>query len=512
LLRDDGILTLDDPLVRLVPEASGLIYPTRDTSAITLRQLLTHRSGLPGRSSSKAHSESDVLRALDGFSLESAPGTTFRYSNLGYSLLAIAAGRAAQAPFRDVASKRLFSPMGMTSTVWERQSLDASRFATGYFVKEDAEPRVVEESKLGAEDGAGGLYSSVRDMALYIAAQLDAYPPRSDAETGPVRRSTLREAHASGYPTGLQVALAPAPAKGESLVHAAADTYAFGWEANESCDFDDLVGHDGIVPGYVADIEFLRERGVGIVWLANGSPGDPSTVSRRILLALKRTGALSKRSQLVPPAFQTAMKKLLVVYNAWDEAAYRAMLSPNRGGIGGPTGETLAVEKEELAGYQQRHGRCSGFSLGEVRTSRDAEFKLICERGSFEMLITVSPDGFIEGFAGTSHDVPLPKEIRAAVERVVGLIRRWDEAIYKKYLAKIKTTHDETAAAFAKLRAVHGACFVKSSTIVGFDREIVLECERGGGLSLTLDMDKNRPELISSYAFAEAQEGTCPVR
>jgi CubicO group peptidase (beta-lactamase class C family) len=44
-LRDAGMLSLEDPLTRFLPEASGLIYPTHDASAITLRQLLTHTSG-----------------------------------------------------------------------------------------------------------------------------------------------------------------------------------------------------------------------------------------------------------------------------------------------------------------------------------------------------------------------------------------------------------------------------------------------------------------------------------
>jgi CubicO group peptidase (beta-lactamase class C family) len=42
---------------------------------------------------------------------------------------------------------------------------------------------------------AGGLYASLRDYARYVAFQMAAYPPRDDAESGPVRRSTLREMH-----------------------------------------------------------------------------------------------------------------------------------------------------------------------------------------------------------------------------------------------------------------------------------------------------------------------------
>src|SRR5581483_5405684 len=47
-LRDEGRVSLDDPLVKWVPEASGIVYPTRDAPPITIRHLLQHTAGLPG--------------------------------------------------------------------------------------------------------------------------------------------------------------------------------------------------------------------------------------------------------------------------------------------------------------------------------------------------------------------------------------------------------------------------------------------------------------------------------
>src|SRR5258706_10887055 len=46
-LRDDGVLGLDDPLARWIPEAGKIVYPTRDARPIVLRQLAQHTSGLP---------------------------------------------------------------------------------------------------------------------------------------------------------------------------------------------------------------------------------------------------------------------------------------------------------------------------------------------------------------------------------------------------------------------------------------------------------------------------------
>jgi len=62
------------------------------------------------------------------------------------------------------------------------------------------------------------------------------------------------------------------------------------------------------------------------------------------------------------------------------------------------------------------------------------------------------------------------------------------------------------------LRSAHGACLVKSSTMLSSDRSIVLACERGGDLALVLDVDKKDSNAVSSYGFSGVSEGTCPLR
>jgi CubicO group peptidase (beta-lactamase class C family) len=507
-LRDDGALALDDTLTSFVPEASRFVYPTRDAPPITLRQLLTHTSGLPrtgNLTDPKATSESDIMKALSGQALENVPGTTFVYSNLGFGLLGIAAGRAAHASLREVMGRRILVPLGMTATTWDRAAVTDGRLATGYEIVPPGEARPAEDPQLGATEGAGGLYSSVRDLARYLAAQLDAYPPRNAAETGPVRRSTVRESHSTGFHSGLSVSLAEAPKKGDTLVRASAESYGFGWASAHTCDFDDLVWHNGSIKGYTADIRFLRQRGVGVVTLANLTPGNPSAVSQRVLLALKRTGGLSKRSSPISPAFEPAMKKLLDVYNTWDETHYKAMLRAGRAPV--------SNEKEELLGYKLFHGACKGFSPIEARTPLDAKFNLDCERGPFEMRVILwQADGLIDGFMGTTRDAPIPKPVRLVVEQVTQLIGKWDDGIFKRHLANAHRARDATAASFEALRAVHGACKLKSSTVEVFDRTFVLSCERGGDLTLALEVDKKDPNAVTSYAFRTTNDELCPVR
>jgi hypothetical protein len=125
----------------------------------------------------------------------------------------------------------------------------------------------------------------------------------------------------------------------------------------------------------------------------------------------------------------------------------------------------------------------------------------------------MSSDGkFIDGFVGISRDASISKELRTVAERVAGLVRRWNDGVYKNHLSHAKKTRDEAAVAFETLRSVHGACSFRSSTMTFVDRIIELDCERGGDMSLTLEVDAKDPMQVVHYKFGGASEATCPVR
>ncbi len=199
------------------------------------------------------------------------------------------------------------------------------------------------------------------------------------------------------------------------------------------------------------------------------------------------------------------MKKLLLVYNYWDEAEYHAMLRAGR--------RAVSNEREELAGYKELHGACHGYAPLEARTPLDATFKMDCERGPFEMRVSLWPDdGLIDGFVGVSRNAPAPKDLRLAAERLTGLIRTWDARAFTRYRAPTKKQKAEAQTEFDALRSAHGACTVKSSIVEGFDRSFALECERGGDLSLVLELTKKDPSQIGGYSFRSPRDATCPVR
>src|SRR6185436_2285083 len=109
-------------------------------------------------------------------------------------------------------------------------------------------PKPVAPWIFGVSEGAGGIRSTLRDMARYAAFQLAAYPPRNAPE-GAIRRSSVREAHESALPSGVGVDLRPAAAPGEPMVSLHANAYGFGWGVEQTCEPERFVGHNGAVAG-----------------------------------------------------------------------------------------------------------------------------------------------------------------------------------------------------------------------------------------------------------------------
>lgn len=121
-LKEKGKLKLDDPFIKHFPD-----FPFH---SITIRQLLSHTSGLPdmeavldslvNKMPDKIFTNTDVLPALKIYaahhSLLFQPGESWRYSNVGFQLLAILVEKISKEPFALYASKHIFQPAGMTNS------------------------------------------------------------------------------------------------------------------------------------------------------------------------------------------------------------------------------------------------------------------------------------------------------------------------------------------------------------------------------------------------------------
>ena len=183
-LRDRGLLSLDDPLVRHLPEFAAVRAHPGRVEDVTLRRLLSHRSGLVSEGpfaywDTRQFPElEEVLAALPRTEVVLAPDAGAKYSNLAFALLGEVVSRLAGQPFPDYARGHLFEPLGMDSSSFLPREDLLARMATGY------EPHPFEDRPQPAGHtparglaAAAGLYTTVADLARWLALQLTAAPP-----------------------------------------------------------------------------------------------------------------------------------------------------------------------------------------------------------------------------------------------------------------------------------------------------------------------------------------------
>jgi CubicO group peptidase (beta-lactamase class C family) len=287
MLRDEGAVALDDEAVRYVPALAGVRPPTQDAAPLTIRTLLTMTGGLPtddpwgDRQQGLPDADFDTLLA-GGLSFAWSPGTAFEYSNLGYAILGRVVAAASGEPYREVITRRLVEPLGMTSTVFEASQVPPQRLAIGH-VRRAGGWEPVPFDPYGAFAPMGGILSSVRDLARWVGEYTDAFPPRDDPDGGhPLRRSSRREQQQPTRPYLLQLGWTAVDVP--PVLRAA--HYGLGLAVETHPRFGAVVGHSGGYPGFGSHMRWHPASGLGVVVLGNATYAPAFLLTERILDAL----------------------------------------------------------------------------------------------------------------------------------------------------------------------------------------------------------------------------------
>jgi CubicO group peptidase (beta-lactamase class C family) len=102
-----------------------------------------------------------------------APGTSYRYSNGGYAMLALIVQKASGMTFQDFLRERIFQPLGMNGTLaYVQEGPPVPHRAFGYSEENGRWVRT-DQSMTSSVLGDGGIYSSIDDMARWDAALYD---------------------------------------------------------------------------------------------------------------------------------------------------------------------------------------------------------------------------------------------------------------------------------------------------------------------------------------------------
>jgi len=407
-LRDEGALSLDDPAERYVPELAGLAYPTADSPRLTIRHLLSHASGFPednpwGDQQLAITDEAMSTLMTQGIPFSNPPGIAYEYSNFGFAILGRIVSRVSGVPYRDYVAERLLAPLDMTSTTLEADAVAPSRLALGYRWEDETwklEPALAD----GAFGSMGGMLTSMRDLARYVAFMMSAFPPRDEVEAGPVRRASLREMQ---QPWRARPATVSRGADGGVQLSNLA--YAFGLRTTQTCILPAIVGHAGGLPGYGSLMLWLPEYGVGILAAGNLTYTGWGPRFDAAFEALGRAGGLAPRVPQPSPALVDLRAKVSGLVQRWDDGVADEIAAGNL-----YLDQSKERRRADFEAMRVKHGVCEAGEDFDVENALRGAWTMACERGVVRAAITLSPTippkvqfVSLQSFA-RAEDVPRP--------------------------------------------------------------------------------------------------------
>lgn len=247
-LSQDGLLDVGDPLAEHLPGVGA------EKQGIKIEHLLTHTSGLPdvlGPDDAPLTRDAFVRDAL-GSALLSEPGTTYLYSNVGYSLLTAVIEEVSGQDYEAYLAEHLFAPAGMTSTGYVLPDWSEAHVAVEYDA--DGRPQGTPLDHPWAEDGPywnlrgnGGLLSTPREMFRWHVAL------RGDTVLSDDAKRKLFEPRVREEPD---------------------DTYyAYGWVADDRDD-PRILWHNGGNGRAYGEIGRHPAGDIFVFWVANRATGD----------------------------------------------------------------------------------------------------------------------------------------------------------------------------------------------------------------------------------------------
>jgi CubicO group peptidase (beta-lactamase class C family) len=475
-LRDEGKLSLEDPASKWIPELAKLKYPTRDSSPIRVRHLLSHSAGFPEDNPwGDRHldeKDAELTRWLEaGIPLSTAPGTAYEYSNYGFGLLGRIVANASGMPYEEYLKKNILEPLGMSASTLEPGAVPDKLRARGY---RRSAGEYVEVPPLGhgAFGAMGGLLTSARDLGRYVAFHLAAWPPRDDPDDGPVKRGSRREMQSAWRPSSFSV-LRPSP---EAPLQAAAGSYGFGLTVTETCDFSQVVAHSGGLPGFGSHMRWLPEYGVGIFSMANLTYDGARPAVDEAFEILRKTGALRPRELPPSDVLISTSNAITSLWQRWDDRAAAELAADNLFEDKPP-----AERRDEIEALKADLGACS--PSGNVRPENflRGTFRMTCKQGFVDVIFTLAPTmpPKVQHLSFVSAKTLEPKT-KAAAEALAGLVASPSQERLKSFAASSLDTA-RLRGQLDALRISYGSCKL-GETISGNGRSDVrlrFDCARG---------------------------------
>jgi len=255
-LVDQGRLDWDKPVIDYLP--GFRMYDPAVTQRLSVRDLVTHRSGLPRHDlvwyNNKTITRDELVRRLRYLPPNKDLRETFQYNNLMFVTAGYLVGKLAGASWEEAIRTLVFQPLGMTGTTLSVSEMQrAPDFSLPYEERHDT-VRLMPFRDISLVAPAGSINSSIDDMMKWVRMQLSDGTVNGKSL---IQKATLRDMHAPHMPIGLS----------DQKEFGAAD-YGMGWFLT-SYRGHYRVSHGGNIDGFSALVTLYPQDNVGIVVLTN---------------------------------------------------------------------------------------------------------------------------------------------------------------------------------------------------------------------------------------------------
>lgn len=325
MAADSGVVALDAPVQHYLPTLQ--LYDPVMTREMTVRDLLTHHTGLPGADQlwyGTDYSIGEIIRRMRFL----PPATSFRnsyaYQNVQYAMAGQVLEHVDGAKWADILRARIWEPLGMRETL---PTLSATvgqpNVASAHQVIDDT-LRVIENRAVDAVAPAGAVWSSVSDMARWMRFVLDS------GRVGGKRLVSQARFIDWLAPQSIVPLSDFYPTTTLAGVHRV--NYGLGWFLHSYAG-DEVAMHTGSIDGMSAMIGLIPSRRMGVYILANR---DHAEVRHALLFR-----AFDLAAGRAPRDWSTEIKALYDGLDARGRAAQAAFVAARVKG----TSPSLALDR-----------------------------------------------------------------------------------------------------------------------------------------------------------------------
>ena len=246
---EEGLIDLDAPVQQYLPSFNP---QNQHSDPITLRQLMSHRSGLLREPrlgnyfDDSGVSLQSTVESINNSALIYPPGQKTKYSNAGIAVVGYLLESLSQIPYTRYMETNLLRPLGMHNSTFMANALTKENLAYARMWSYDKRSFDAPSFDLGMAP-AGSLYSTTSDMGRFMRHLLDIH---NDEIDGIVSKETLEKMWTPQFESSGQV------------------DYGLGFRLN---DFHDMkqIGHGGAIYGFSTQLSMIPELNIGVACMSS---------------------------------------------------------------------------------------------------------------------------------------------------------------------------------------------------------------------------------------------------